>query len=492
MLHGAPWAHARCLGPILALALLCSRAAAQETALVGWTEAQRASTAVVLQAFAAAMPGLGWEANFFCDWSGVMCGVTEVQLNVTGVTLADLHVMNTLPEMPSGVDYTHVVLTQVGISGLGSHLTGSLPRSWSSLTSLMVVLLNGNDLSGTLPCEWGSLPALYNLDLSDTNVSGTLPPSWSSMAALSQLLLRNTPLTGGVPEDWSALTQLSSVSMDNTDVHGTLPVSWQSLRSLRYLWLQNTRVSGTLPAAWASITALEQLVLAGTQVTGTLPEMWGAMRAVQFLWLHHTALSGTLPPSWGALTSLTSLYLADTHVSGTLPAQWQNMVSLSTLHLENCNLSGTLPELWGLMPALRTIVLTGNTCLGGCVPAMWARRADVQLVLEPRFTASDCAEANTCVTSSTSTTTTTRQPAAETCTRHSQRSACEVDGCAECVCGCPTVCDVCEPGLFLAPSGVCVGECADSCAATPAVRRSTLTLASTALLLALPCVAALL
>ena len=52
-------------------------------------------------------------------------------------------------------------------------IAGTLPASWSNMSSLSYLLLQNNSLIGTLPASWGAgaMPGMYNLNLSMNQVT---------------------------------------------------------------------------------------------------------------------------------------------------------------------------------------------------------------------------------------------------------------------------------------------------------------------------------
>lgn len=79
----------------------------------------------------------------------------------------------------------YIACCRVARSDLSNNsLHGSLPLSWSNLTSLEVLDLSRNALTGPLPPTWSSFTALQSLDLHLNALTGPLPPSWASMSLL--------------------------------------------------------------------------------------------------------------------------------------------------------------------------------------------------------------------------------------------------------------------------------------------------------------------
>eukprot|EP01113_Clastostelium_recurvatum_P035385 TRINITY_DN4926_c1_g3_i2.p1 TRINITY_DN4926_c1_g3~~TRINITY_DN4926_c1_g3_i2.p1 ORF type:complete len:461 (-),score=54.27 TRINITY_DN4926_c1_g3_i2:57-1403(-) len=73
----------------------------------------------------------------------------------------------------------HSVLSYIDIQR--SNISGTIPSSWSSLSSITTILLVGNKLEGTIPAFLGDLPNLNTLHLRDNRFVGTIPVGLSSI-----------------------------------------------------------------------------------------------------------------------------------------------------------------------------------------------------------------------------------------------------------------------------------------------------------------------
>ena len=78
--------------------------------------------------------------------------------------------------------------------------SGTLPSSLGTLTSLRVMHFNNNALSGQ--CQLQSTLIRLNLlmidrfDYNSYDLSGTLPSSWGTLTSLREMLLYNNALSG--------------------------------------------------------------------------------------------------------------------------------------------------------------------------------------------------------------------------------------------------------------------------------------------------------
>lgn len=130
------------------------------------------------------------------------------------------------PSLPASLEYL-IVRT--------NNFTGSLPSTWSALTSLKKLEAGGNpNLGGTLPAAYSSMRALEVFAAWGCGLQGTLPASWSSMTALLEMYVHDNPELGGtLPDAWgSGMTSLVEFYAWDCGLRGTLPAAWSAMSSL--------------------------------------------------------------------------------------------------------------------------------------------------------------------------------------------------------------------------------------------------------------------
>jgi len=84
--------------------------------------------------------------------------------------------------------------------------------------------LSNNGLSGPLPSSLGSLTTLTALRLGGNGITGSIPESLSSLASLSTLDLRGNMLTGSVPVTLASLSQLLFIDLSGNQLNGARPL----------------------------------------------------------------------------------------------------------------------------------------------------------------------------------------------------------------------------------------------------------------------------
>ena len=171
-----------------------------------------------------------------------------------------------------------------------NQLSGTIPSSLGSLTSLDALVLAGNRLSGSipaalcrfadsinpqqggviLPCagsgdERAVLAEFYEATGGENWANNA---NWNTHAPLDQWHGVNTDATGRVWE----------LRLSNNQLSGTIPSSLSGLPNLRWLFLQGNQLSGPIPSSLGGLTNLESLWLSGNQLSGRSRPRWAACR----------------------------------------------------------------------------------------------------------------------------------------------------------------------------------------------------------------------
>ncbi|KAJ4754844.1 Leucine-rich repeat transmembrane protein kinase [Rhynchospora pubera] len=117
-----------------------------------------------------------------------------------------------------------VELTSLRIGDITSGTSSTLDFI-SNMTSLNTLILRNCKISDTLLTDFSIYQKLQKLDLSFNNVTGELPESLFSLSSLNYLFLGNNSLTGGLPSQKS--TSLLSIDLSYNQLSGNFP-SWVS------------------------------------------------------------------------------------------------------------------------------------------------------------------------------------------------------------------------------------------------------------------------
>ncbi|THU51636.1 hypothetical protein C4D60_Mb06t33110 [Musa balbisiana] len=255
-----------------------------------------------------------WEVGDPCtsNWTGVIC---------YNLTLSD--------------GYLHVI----ELDFMWNNINGSIPKEIGNITSLKLLLLNGNQLSGSLPEEIGYLPNLDRIQIDQNHISGEIPKSFANLNKTKHFHMNNNSISGQIPAELARLPNLVHFLLDNNNLTGHLPPELSSLPNLLILQLDNNNFNGTsIPDSYANMSKLLKLDLSWNNLTGNIPS---------------NRLSN----------NITNMLLENNNLSGSVPSNiWQNMNFTGNKSLildfrfnNLTNLSDTLNP-----PANVTILLTGN------------------------------------------------------------------------------------------------------------------------------------
>ncbi|XP_059070857.1 receptor-like protein 35 [Cryptomeria japonica] len=157
-------------------------------------------------------------------------------------------------------------------------------------------------LSGSIPASLGSLSSLTELHLSYNQLSGSIPASLGSLSSLTELDLASNQLSGSIPASLGSLSSLTKLDISINRFNGSIPASFGSLSSLTELHLSYNQLSGSIPASLGSLSLLRNLYLSYNQLSGSIPDSLGNLSLLQVLdgvsnRFNETISSSSLPPS---------------------------------------------------------------------------------------------------------------------------------------------------------------------------------------------------
>ncbi|XP_035545145.1 receptor-like protein EIX2 [Juglans regia] len=92
-----------------------------------------------------------------------------------------------------------------------------------------------------------TLDLVYSIDLSCNNLSGEIPDTITSFSSLVSLNLSINHLNGGIPENIENLNALESLDLSRNAISGSIPDSLASLNFLSHLNLSFNNLSGKIP-----------------------------------------------------------------------------------------------------------------------------------------------------------------------------------------------------------------------------------------------------
>ncbi|KAF8087585.1 hypothetical protein N665_0578s0037 [Sinapis alba] len=315
-----------------------------------------------------------WVGKDCCngDWEGVLCNpatgkVTSLVLQ-SSLTDPTLYMKGTLSPSLGSLGSLQVLV----ISG-NKFITGSIPNSFSNLTSLAQLALEDNSLHGNVPSGLGHLPLLESLSLAGNRFSGVVPASLGNLRSLSIMSLARNSLSGFIGQ----FGDLTTLHLSSNRLSGGIPVSVYNLGKLQDMSLEQNDLTGQLSDRISNLNSLSILDLSSNKFIGHIP---ASITRLQNLWslnLSRNHFSDPLPVVVGrGFPSLLSIDLSYNNLNlGAVPS-WIRGKPLTEINLAGCKLRGAFPKL--TRPQDVTKLDLSDNFLTGDVSALLANMTSLQ------------------------------------------------------------------------------------------------------------------
>ncbi|MCD9644675.1 hypothetical protein HAX54_033085 [Datura stramonium] len=239
-------------------------------------------------------------------------------------------------------------------------IKGVLPNLHPSSTLLELDISN-TGISGELPDSVGTLSSLNRLDLRECGFSGSIPDSIGNLTQIRALHVRDNHFTGHIPSTISKLKQLTLLDLSYNSIGGEIPHVFSNLQELSYLDLSNNGFIGPFPSSILSLTHLESLDLSCNSLSGPLPSNASMLQKLIWLDLSYNSLNGTIPSWVFSLPLLSSLSLDHNRLSGQLTElSLKTNPALYFLFLSHNQLSGSFPQSLANLTNLSNLDLSSN------------------------------------------------------------------------------------------------------------------------------------
>lgn len=249
-----------------------------------------------------------------------------------------------------------------------NHLTGGL-EGLANCKALQNLHIDCNSLSGDLPDSLYSLSSLQQLSISSNNLSGQISLKISKLSNLKTLILYGNQFSDELPNVFGNLTELELFDAHSNLFSGSLPSTLSACSKLRVLDLRNNSFHGQIRLEFSGLSNLCTLELGTNRFSGPLPESLSSCQELKILSLAKNSLSGPIPESYANLSSLLSLSLSNNslvNLSGSLSVL-KNCKNLSTLILTKNFHGEEIPENVSGFESLLIFAL-GNCGLKGRIP----------------------------------------------------------------------------------------------------------------------------
>ncbi|KAG5569228.1 hypothetical protein H5410_058994 [Solanum commersonii] len=299
--------------------------------------------------------------------------------NFTNLEVVSLYGVNISSPLPVNISSSSLRYVDLGHTNLGGVLTesffllphleklylyendllkGVLPKIHPSNT-LLELDISYTGISGELPDSIGTLSSLNILVMYGCQLSGRIPDSVGNLTQIRYLDFGNNHFTGHIPSTISKLKQLTFLGLSSNSFSGEIPDIFSNLQELRYLYLRNNSFIGSFPSTIVSLTQLQRSYLSSNSLSGQLPNNMSMLQKLTLLDLSYNSLNGTIPSSVFGLPLLSSLSLQHNQFSG-LDDEFKTNPTFKHLDLSHNQLSGSLLQSLSNLTNLSTLVLSSN------------------------------------------------------------------------------------------------------------------------------------
>ncbi|KAH0773830.1 hypothetical protein KY290_010967 [Solanum tuberosum] len=241
-------------------------------------------------------------------------------------------------------------------------LKGVLPKIHPSNT-LLKLDISFTGISGELPDSIGTLSSLNHLILHGCDFSGHIPDSIRNLTQIRELWFWGNRFTGHIPSTISKLKHLTRLDLPSNSFSGEIPDIFSNLQELRYFDLSDNSFIGPFPSSILSLTNLEYLELSSNSLSGPLPSNASMLQKLTFVDLSNNSLNGTIPSWVFSLPLLPSLSLHHNRFSG-LADELKKNPALEDVDLNHNQLSGSFPQSLVNLTNLYRLYLSSNNITG--------------------------------------------------------------------------------------------------------------------------------
>ncbi|PHT48835.1 hypothetical protein CQW23_13043 [Capsicum baccatum] len=224
------------------------------------------------------------------------------------------------------------------------NMRGEIPKFFSNLTSLVILILANNSLSGAIPYWLFNLPALSVLDLSMNNFKGVIPPTiqLKSSPYPTTISLADNNLQGPIP---SKFENVNVIDLSLTNLVGSIPTQIGEVHGIRSISLSGNKIHGPIPESLCqAANVLQVLDLSNNSMSGTIRRNLANCKSLIYLNLGQNKLTGTVPKELERVTSLRYLDLNGNEFEGSFPTAIQKFHDLEMLNLAGNRFEGRIPK----------------------------------------------------------------------------------------------------------------------------------------------------
>eukprot|EP00339_Tiarina_fusa_P013405 CAMPEP_0117061506 /NCGR_PEP_ID=MMETSP0472-20121206/42815_1 /TAXON_ID=693140 ORGANISM="Tiarina fusus, Strain LIS" /NCGR_SAMPLE_ID=MMETSP0472 /ASSEMBLY_ACC=CAM_ASM_000603 /LENGTH=693 /DNA_ID=CAMNT_0004780201 /DNA_START=80 /DNA_END=2161 /DNA_ORIENTATION=+ len=221
-----------------------------------------------------------------------------------------------------------------------NRITGSLGGGhvWPNMRELD---LSNNMLTGSIPASMLSHTSLQVLDVHNNFLSGDFPSNGLfENDALEYLAVQSNVIQGSISDRIGFFKNLKHLDLSFNHMTGSIPDTITQLSNLRHLTTSGNRFSEQPIPNVSELTNLVDLAMKDNQLVGTIPDWVGGLSNLKLLDLDANQLTGTIPSWIGLLQKLNHLLLNRNDLTGTLPDQMRHMIGLDVLLIDGNSIHG--------------------------------------------------------------------------------------------------------------------------------------------------------
>mmetsp|Transcript_28743 Transcript_28743/g.61699 ORF Transcript_28743/g.61699 Transcript_28743/m.61699 type:complete len:546 (-) Transcript_28743:220-1857(-) len=271
-----------------------------------------------------ALPGWyssrGWlgSAEDVCsNWHGLTCNqqgrILKIELDTNGLTGA----------FPPETALLHETLNTIDLYNNMVHNVGDEGNSFlGELTNLEYLYLGTTSFEyDGIPSAIGKLTALKELDVSYSLYFGSLNgETFSNLSNLRYLVMDGNAYNTSLPSELAQLPELEYLYAGFSFLEGGIDFV-SSMEKIVELWVDdNPGLKGTIPSTIGNLKNLASLSASNCALIGTIPTEIGGITNMVQMWLNDNNLSGEVPSEIANLVTMKILHVQDNNLKGDMPS----------------------------------------------------------------------------------------------------------------------------------------------------------------------------
>ncbi|KAL8041012.1 hypothetical protein ABFX02_10G137200 [Erythranthe guttata] len=221
---------------------------------------------------------------------------------------------------------------------------GEIPPGIGNMSSMLSLVLNGNNLTGNIPSEIGYLNKLQRLYLSKNMLQGNIPVELCNLVNLGEIILFENKLSGSIPSCIGNLVRVQRLMLGYNMLTSGLPLGLWGIKNLLFLNLSNNLIQGGISSEIGILRNIQGIDISSNRLSSVVPSSLGELQNLRYLSLSNNSMEGSIPTTFGNLISLEFLDLSSNNLSGTIPSSLEKLLQLREINLSYNQLHGEIPK----------------------------------------------------------------------------------------------------------------------------------------------------